>query len=102
MADPFGEAPEPWWRRMWRRERSASAPKGYAFAAGGVGSIAAFSLAQVPGIDHGAKVVLCALVTGLPPLLLETWWKPRHRRAAEQLFVLPRSSGPGRVQRGIL
>lgn len=64
---------------MWRRDRSASAPKGYSFAAGGgVGSIAALALAGVHGIDHGAKVVMCALVTGLPPLFLETLWKRRR------------------------
>jgi Flp pilus assembly protein TadB len=93
IPDPFGETPRPWWRSMWRRDRSASAPKRYAVIAGGVGSIAGLSLAGVHGVDHLSKAVIFALVTGLPPWLVKMWWRRRCRRGAEQLLSRPDSAG---------
>jgi hypothetical protein len=50
----------------------------YSVVAGGVGSIAGLSLADVHGIDHLTKAVIVALITGLPPWLWEVWWKQRR------------------------
>jgi Flp pilus assembly protein TadB len=86
---------------MWRRDRSASAPKRYSFVAGGVGSIAGLSLAGVHGVDHLAKAVIVAIVTVLPAWLVEIWWRRRCRRDAEQLLVLPQPNGAGRPHRAI-
>jgi hypothetical protein len=85
MSDPFGDTPTPWWRRIWRRDRPASAPKRYTVPAGAVGPLAALLLPDWYGIDHPTKLILgCALFFG-PPGLVEIWWKRRQRRTAEQL-----------------
>jgi hypothetical protein len=84
--DPFGEKPAPWWERMWRRGRSKGAPKGYAMVAGAVGLFAGFLLSGLHGIDHSTRTLLVPIMTGLPPALLEIWWKQRARRRAEQLL----------------
>lgn len=64
----------------------------YSVVAGGVGSIAGLSLADVHGIDHLTKAVIVALITGLPPWLWEVWWKQRRLRGSEQPLVLPEAS----------
>jgi hypothetical protein len=89
MSDPFGEMPEPWWRRMWRRGTPAGVPRRYSVVAAALGPIAGLSLGAVHGIDHITKAALYAIVAGVPSWLLETWWKQRKRRESERLLVLP-------------
>jgi hypothetical protein len=75
---------------MWqRRDRSARVPKQYAMPAAGLGALMGFAVAATPGVEHSAKAVLAAAVTGLPALVVDGWWKQRSRRRAEELFVMP-------------
>ncbi len=88
IADPFGEQPVSWWRRVWqRRESSTHAPKGYARIAGGLGTLMGFGAADGQGMEHDVRVLVIAGVTVLPSVLLEVWWKQRSRRRAEQLIM---------------
>jgi hypothetical protein len=55
-------------------------------AAGVVGGIVGSSL---PGHHSFAMGALAAAAVALPARLIESWYKRRHRREEEQLFVLP-------------
>jgi hypothetical protein len=45
------------------------------------------AVANAYGVGDGIRVVLVAIVPALPPALMESWWKQRQRRRAEQLFL---------------
>ena len=69
MPDPFGEAPEPLWRRL---TRASTAPKRYAVPAGAIGPLIALGVSP-HGMDLPAKLaVSCALFLG-PSALVELW-----------------------------
>src|SRR5271166_4882474 len=95
MPDPFGETQTPWWRRIWRRDRPDGAPKRYLIPATTIGGIAGLSLPAMHG--HVTRAVIFALVTALPPSLVDMWWRQRRRRVAEQTLVLPEWSGRSRA-----
>ncbi len=88
MSDPFAERPTPWWRRIWRRDGTESAPKRYAVPAGAVGPTVAL-MTSTHGMDRVTKVVLGMVAFVAPPALVEIWWKQRRRRADERLLVFP-------------
>ena len=90
MPNPFGEPPLPLWRRMWkRRDSSARAPKRYSGPATGVGALMAFGVAGIHGMAHATRPLFVAVVTVLPALAVEAWWKRRSRRHAERLMIGP-------------
>jgi len=91
MPDPFGAPQAPWWRRLWRRERAESAPRRYLVPATILGGIAGLALPPMHGRIEGD--VLLGLVTLLPPVLVNMWWKQRRRQASEQLLVFPEAGG---------
>jgi hypothetical protein len=41
------------------------------------------------GLDKPMRVAIFAVLTGLPPFLVEQWWRGRERRQEERLLVLP-------------
>jgi hypothetical protein len=88
MSDPFAESSMPWWRRMWRRARTNSAPKRYAGPAGAIGPIVALGV-STHGMDLAHEIVFVFALFVIPPALVEIWWKQRTRRESERLFVLP-------------
>ncbi len=86
MSDPFAEEPIPWWPRFVHNDRRTYAPRSVTFAIGFVAGIVAWTL---PSHHSFATGVLAAAVTAAPAGFVESWYKRRHRREAEQLFVLP-------------
>jgi hypothetical protein len=87
-ANPFGEKPVPWWRRL-HRSRKGRAPKRYAAVAGAMGPMGGLFITSGDGLDRPARVALVAGLTLLPPSLVEVWWRRRERRKADRLLVLP-------------
>jgi hypothetical protein len=87
-ANPFGEKPVPWWRRLHRSSKGR-APKRYAAAAGAVGSLSGLVLHSGDGLDKPMRFAIFAVLTVIPPLLVERWWRERARRQEERLLVLP-------------
>jgi cyanate permease len=84
MTDPFAERSTPWWRRPLGGSRRQSAPKPYSMAAGVIGSLAALAF---PLRLHGPERALAlSLLAALPPVMVERWWRQRHRREEEELF----------------
>jgi hypothetical protein len=89
MPDPFCEAPEPLWRRVWRRRREqGAAPKRWATAAGTIGPVVLF-LVPAGHMDAIDKLAISFAILALPPALVGLWWKKRRRRASEELLVWP-------------
>jgi hypothetical protein len=86
MSDPFAEEPVPWWRRFVRGDRRSHTPKSVTFTIGVVAGMVALAL---PSHHSLAMRVLGVAVTTAPAGLVESWYKGRHRREQEQLFVLP-------------
>jgi hypothetical protein len=86
VSDPFAEQPTPWWRRLKRGDRRTYAPKRVAAVASAIGGTALWIL---PHHHSLAVALLAATVAALPAGLIESWYKRRHRREEEQLFVLP-------------
>jgi hypothetical protein len=86
MSDPFAEEPIPWWRRFVHDDRRTYAPRSATFAIGFVAGLVALTL---PSHHSLATGVLAAAATVAPAGLVETWYRQRHRREEEQLFVLP-------------
>jgi hypothetical protein len=86
MSDPFAEEATPWWRLLKRDDRRTHAPKSLAVGAGFVGGIVVLALPNHHSFAVGA---LAGAATALPAGLIESWYKRRHRREEEQLFVLP-------------
>jgi hypothetical protein len=89
MPDPFAEPSTPWWRRMWRRARTDGAPKRYAAPAGAIGPIVALMGGSAHGLDLAHRIVFAIALFGVPPALVEIWWKQHRRRDDERLLVLP-------------
>jgi hypothetical protein len=88
MTDPFAESSTPWWRRMWRRARTDSAPKRYAAPAGAIGPIVAL-MSSTHGYDLSHKIVFFFALFVVPPTLVEAWWKQHRRREDERVLVFP-------------
>jgi hypothetical protein len=86
MSDPFAEDATPWWRRLKREDRRTYAPRPVAAGACFVGGIVVFAL---PSHDSFAAGALVGAAAALPAGLIESWYKRRHRREGEVLFVLP-------------
>jgi hypothetical protein len=85
MPDPFGQAPEPLWRRLTRESR---APKRYTVPAGAIGPLIALGVSP-HGMDLPAKLAVGGVLLLGPPALVEFWWKQRCRREGEQRLVRP-------------
>jgi len=83
MPDPFGEAPEPLWRRL---TRASTAPKRYAVPAGAIGPLVALGLSS-RGMDASVTLVVIAALFIAPPTLVELGWKQRCRREGERLLI---------------
>jgi hypothetical protein len=86
MSDPFAEEPIPWWRRFVHNDRRTYAPRSVTFAIGFVAGIVGLTL---PSHHSLATAALAGAVTAAPAGLVENWYKRRHRREEEQLFVPP-------------
>ncbi len=86
MSDPFAEEPIRWWRRFVHNDRRTHAPRSVTLAIGFVAGVVALTL---PSHHSFATGVLAAAVTAVPAGLVESWYKRRHQREEEQLFVLP-------------
>jgi len=86
MSDPFAEEPVPWWRRFVHSSRHTYAPRSVTVTVGFVAGVVGLGL---PGHLSLATGVLAATVIAVPAGLVEGWYKRRHRREEEQLFVLP-------------
>jgi hypothetical protein len=86
--DPFGGEPVPWWRSLLRSGKGG-APKRYAAPAGAMGSLSGLLLQSGDGLDKPTRVAIVAVLTFIPPYLVERWWKGRERRQEERLLVLP-------------
>jgi hypothetical protein len=86
VSDPFAEDATPWWQRLVREDRRTHAPKQVTAAAGFLGGMVGWTLPSHHSFAVGA---LAAAGTALPAGLIESWYKRRHRREEEQLFVLP-------------
>jgi hypothetical protein len=87
-ANPFGENYLPWWRKLHRSSKGR-APKRYAAAAGAVGSISGLVLHHGDGLDRPTRLAIFAVLSVIPPFLVERWWRERERRQEERLLVLP-------------
>jgi hypothetical protein len=85
VPDPFGETPEPLWRRVWRRSRRRS--QGMGGGRGGDWAVRSFCCARRASLECGRKGR--ARLRGLPPALVEFWWKQRRRQASEELVPPP-------------
>lgn len=89
MSDPFAEKPVPWFKRIIGKDRTSHAPKRAARVVSGLSGLAVYLL---PAHHHSvALVVLAGIIMFVPAVVIETWYKRRHRRESEQLFVLPES-----------
>jgi hypothetical protein len=87
-SDPFGETQAPWWRSLLR-SRKGGAPKRYAVPAGALGSFSGLVLQSGDGLDKPTRFAIFAVLTVVPPFLVERWWKGRERLQEERLLMLP-------------
>ncbi len=78
----------PWWRSLLRSGKGG-APKRYAAPAGAMGSLSGLLLQSGDGLDKPTRVAVVAVLTFIPPYLVERSWKGRERRQEERLLVLP-------------
>jgi len=62
--------------------------KRYAGVAGALGPISGLILHGGDGLDRPARVAIFIVLTLLPPLLVERWWRARERLKEERLLVL--------------
>lgn len=85
MSDPFAEIGRPWWERPQAR-KTRYAPKRLAMMAAVFGGLVNFALS---GRHELATSILVSAVAVAPAAVIEAWYKHRHRRQAERLFVLP-------------
>jgi hypothetical protein len=88
MPDPFAEEQGPWWRYLWRKDRKTYAPKPVVYVLGALGGFIGLALPH-PHHDAAAIAGLVGALAAVPVALVERWYKRRHRREEEQLFVLP-------------
>jgi hypothetical protein len=84
-SDPFGEASTPWWR-----SKKQHAPKRYAAVAGAIGSFSGLFLHSGDGLDKPTRLAIVAVLTFVPPFVVEYWWRARHRLRDEQLLIVPK------------
>jgi hypothetical protein len=54
-----------------------------------MGSLSGLLLQSGDGLDKPTRVAVVAVLTFIPPYLVERWWKGRERRQEERLLVLP-------------
>lgn len=93
--DPFGGEPP-----RWYKSRSSGAPKELAFLTGIVGAVCGWFAASMLGTHGMLAGGIVAVVAIGPSWLLETVWRRRKRREAEELFPQIRQDGAaiGRAQ----
>ena len=84
-SNPFGQKPNPLWRRALLWINTSHVPKPYAAIAGAVGPIAALFLTAGDGLDKATRLVIVASLTTIPPVDVEVWWRARERRRAGHL-----------------
>jgi hypothetical protein len=90
---PFGEKPAPWWRSLLRFGGKGRAPKRYAGTAGALGPIAGLALQSGDGLNRPERLAIFAVLTFVPPMLVEYWWRGRERRQEEELLTIPATAG---------
>jgi len=71
---------------MFEDKRPRHSPKRTARAAGFVGGLVVYLL---PHHHSLAVAVLAGALSVWPGMLVERWYRQRHRREEERLFVLP-------------